>query len=130
MTTETILKTQEGATRWLNNPKIIATIDRGDRILIFFREKIQSYTAESNSEWINRVASICKSDAGSKHLKVFMSFVKIQIRCAQYKETTFSFDTLVSVSYFVLCPRINHVLNKGNRKWRRKWSLRNFHRFK
>ena len=120
---------------WLNNPKFITTVDRGDRLLMFFREEIPSQNPELKrkrvkgtfvlvpvlvwivliflgfrwsemywlfeSEWINRVASICKSDIGGDMEtileRVFMSFVKIQISCSNSKSTKFSFDRLVSV---------------------------------
>ena len=39
-----------------------------------------------------------------------MSFVKIQIRCSQYKETTFSFDRLVSVCYMSFCIFFFNIL--------------------
>ena len=121
---------------WLNNPKFITTVDRGDRLLMFFREEIPSQNPEIKrnrvirtfspsvfirvcrldspdgpqkiyvltlfeSEWINRVASICKSDIGGDMEtileRVFMSFAKIQISCSNSKSTKFSFDRLVSV---------------------------------
>ena len=31
---------------WLNNPKFITTVDRGDRLLMFFREEIPSQNPE------------------------------------------------------------------------------------
>jgi len=102
-TMEIQLRTPEDelARVWLNNPKFITTVDRGDRLLMFFREEIPSQNPEFKSEWINRVASICKNDIGGDMEtileRVFMSFAKIQISCSNSKSTKFSFDRLVSV---------------------------------
>ena len=68
------------------------------------------------SEWINRVASICKNDIGGDMEtileRVFMSFAKIQISCSNSKSTKFSFDRLVSVrELFYELKNKNHKMN-------------------
>ena len=62
---------------WLNNPKFITTVDRGDRLLMFFREEIPSQNPEikrnrvksSVSGTVVRVDGLVRKDLGKVKTK-------------------------------------------------------------
>ena len=43
---------------WLNNPKFITTVDRGDRLLMFFREEIPSQNPEIKRNRVKSALSV------------------------------------------------------------------------
>ena len=81
-TMEIQLRTPEDelARVWLNNPKFITTVDRGDRLLMFFREEIPSQNPEikrnrvksSVSGTVVRVDGLVRKDLGKVKTKYWL----------------------------------------------------------
>ena len=59
---------------WLNNPKFITTVDRGDRLLMFFREEIPSSNPEIKRKSHRNLRPLLDTRSGSPEQTCIDSF--------------------------------------------------------